>query len=340
MNITQAMVLAAGKGTRLRPLTDVLPKPLAEVAGVPLIRLALRQLRAAGVTRAVVNLFHLGGAIEAALGQEAEGVALVYSTEEAILGTGGGIRRALRWLGTKPFFVVNADALQDVDLPALARAHHHSGAWATLALREDPDVLLHGPVGVDGSGRIRRLVNAFDDGGATHLRMFTGVHLMDHRSVDHLPDGQESCIIRQGYAHLLRQGAPLHSHLHAGAFHDVGTPERWHHAQHQVMDGAHPGVSRRVGAVDRDPVFLLSPRAQVHPTARLTPPVAIQDGAVVGADAVVGPHVALGRGAVVGARAVLEDAAVLAGVGVEQGETVRGQVRGPGVRLGWPHNVG
>ncbi len=337
-SITTAMVLAAGKGTRLAPLTNVLPKPLCEVAGVPLIRLALRQLHAAGVTRAVVNLHHLGEHIAAALGPNAEGVVLAYSREDTILGTGGGIARALPLLGDAPFFVLNADALQDVDLKALADAHAKGGGWATLALRPDPDVLRYGPVGVDAQGRVRRLVDAFDDGGARDLLMFTGVHVLEPRAVAHLDPNTEQCIIRQGYAALLARGVPLWSHVHHGTFHDVGTPPRWWTAQRGVLDATHAGILARAtaGLEPRGDGVWVAPDVVLAPDVRLTGPVVLQAGARVEAGGQVGPFASVGRDAVVGAGATVVRAALHGGARLGPGAVLQDAVVGGGVTLGWP----
>jgi NDP-sugar pyrophosphorylase family protein len=265
-------------------------------------------------------------------------VSLLYSAEEVMLGTGGGVARALPLLGDAPFVVANADALQDVDVAALVEAHHRGGALATLALREDPDVLRYGPVGVDDALDIHRLVDAFDDGHATRLLMFTGVHVMHPDAVAHLPRDVESCVIRQGYAHLLRRGAALRGFVHAGAFHDVGTPARWAVAQHRVLSGLDAGLLRRAlgGAVMRDGVAVL-PGARVHADAVLRGPCVIQPGARVETGAQVGPNAALGRDCAVGAGATVQRAAVMGGVEVAAAREVRDEVLGPGAGLAWPH---
>ncbi|MEW5851866.1 MAG: nucleotidyltransferase family protein [Myxococcota bacterium] len=345
--ITQAMVLAAGLGTRLRPLTDVIPKPLCEVAGLPLIRFTLRQLQEAGVTRAVVNLHHLGGAIRAHLGPRAEGVDLNYSEEPVILGTGGGIRAALSHFGREPFYVVNSDALQDVDLAALARVHRESGALATLALRPDPDVLRYGPIGVDATGRIRRMIDGFDDGGATELLMFTGVHIQDARVVEHLPVGQEACVVRQGYLPALRRGAHLQGYRHPGAFHDVGTPARWLVAQREVLQGSHPVLLRRAcgdagegpttpraGWRELAPGVWASGSTELDGEVRFTGPCVLHAGARVMRGASLG-WTALGAGARVGAGAQLLRVALMAGAGVPDGAVVEDRVVSAKVALAW-----
>lgn len=338
------MVLAAGKGTRLRPLTDVVPKPLCEVAGVPLIRLALRQLCAAGVSRAVINLHHLGGRIREHLGVRAEGVDLAFSEEPVILGTGGGIRAALPLLGDGPFFVVNADALQDVDLKALAHTHFQHRALATLCLRPDPQAARYGIIGVDDAGVITRMIDQFDGGRSTRLLMFTGVHIMDGSVVADLVPGQEACVIRQGYIPALRSGAHLHAHVHHGVFHDVGTPERWAQAQGEVMgrqESALWAVVTEAAGNGAGGFRTPAPGVWVHagafcdPGARLVGPVVVHADARVESNAVVGPWTAVGPGARVQSGATVQRAAVLGGVDVPRGATVCETVVGPQVRLPW-----
>lgn len=137
----KAMVFAAGLGTRLRPLTDALPKALVEVGGVPLLELVLRRLAAAGVTGAVVNTHHFHEKIEAFLRSKKDlGLEIELSREEAApLETGGGLKKAAAFFGDgRPFFACNADVYSEMDLRALYAAHLASGALATLAARGRP----------------------------------------------------------------------------------------------------------------------------------------------------------------------------------------------------------
>jgi len=131
------MILAAGRGERMRPLTDTLPKPLASVAGKPLIVHHLEKLARLGVRKVVINLAWLGAQLRAALGDGALwGLSIHYSDEGAeALDVGGGIFRALPWLGEAPFLVVSADIFTDLDFATLRIG---SGAWAQLLLVPNP----------------------------------------------------------------------------------------------------------------------------------------------------------------------------------------------------------
>lgn len=132
----KAMVLAAGEGRRLRPLTDALPKALIEVGGLPMLEGVLRRLERAGVTDAIINAFHLPDHIERFVRQRAGSLRLEVSREEVLLDTGGGLKKAAWFLeGGEPFFLYNADVVSGVDLGAMYKQHQDTGALATLAVR-------------------------------------------------------------------------------------------------------------------------------------------------------------------------------------------------------------
>ncbi|MHB0995106.1 MAG: nucleotidyltransferase family protein [Elusimicrobiales bacterium] len=163
----KAMVFAAGLGTRLRPLTDNIPKALVEVNGEPLLGLVLRRLAAAGVTGAVVNAHHFHGKIEDYLRSADLGLEVEVSREEAFpLETGGGLKKAAAFFGGEPFFAYNADVYSETDLRALYSAHLASGALATLAVRDraskrrlmfDGEMLLRGREGEAAGAGLKAL---------------------------------------------------------------------------------------------------------------------------------------------------------------------------------------
>jgi NDP-sugar pyrophosphorylase family protein len=172
-----AMVLTAGLGTRLRPLSLLCAKPALPVAGVPLVGRILRWLSASGVHSTVLNLHHLPASITAVVGDGTDyGVQVRYSWERTILGGAGGPARALPLLDAKQFFVVNGDTLTDVSLAALAADHQRSGAQVTLALVPNPDPLHYGGVAVGADGR----VTGFTPRGPAN----TGLHFVGVQAVD------------------------------------------------------------------------------------------------------------------------------------------------------------
>ena len=271
------MILAAGLGSRLGTLSDERPKPMLPVADVPLVRWALDLLRGAEIRDVVVNLHHRAEIIERELGDEVR-----YSREAEILGTGGGIRRALPFLDDGgPFVVANGKIVADIDVAAVLRAHRAAGAMATLVVRRDPDAARWGAIDAPAEGgRIRGML------GAGNF-MFTGVHVLEPSLIARLPDdGQARCIVRQGYLPWIAEGVPIHAYVHDGYFMEHSTPDRYLSGNINVLRGAMgPGHS----GIDAS--------ARVSPSARIIPPVLIGAGAEIDARAEIGPDTVVGRGA-------------------------------------------
>lgn len=225
----RAFVLAAGLGSRLRPLTLTTPKPLIEVAGKPMIHYALDLVRRAGIVDIGINLFHLGEQIREALGDgSAIGLRLRYFAEDPLLDTGGAIANARDFLAGGTFVVLNSDTITDVDLTTMIERHESSGATATLLLRPDPEAASYGVIEADTHGRIRRFLgrpapDLREDEGLTPL-MFGGVHVFSPRLFQFLDTGVFS-ITRATYPRMLEAGEPLAAHIHRGFWRVLDTPE-------------------------------------------------------------------------------------------------------------------
>jgi NDP-sugar pyrophosphorylase family protein len=223
--IDTAMVLAAGEGRRLRPLTDRVPKPLVDVGGQPLIGLTLRWLERQGFRRVVVNTHHLAPVIEDWLAAHARDYAMTIavSHEDTLLGTGGGIHHAAALWQSDLAWVVNGDVVCDVDLRAAERCLRDEDA-ALLVLRNDPAAAAMGPVYAELDGGCGEVVGLLDSGDRrVQPRMFTGVHLIRRSLAERLPE--PSCVVRQGYLPLVGRGE-LRAWLHDGYWNEIGTPAR------------------------------------------------------------------------------------------------------------------
>ncbi len=212
----KAMILAAGLGSRLRPLTDTLPKPLIRVGGHPLIAYSLAILRAAGIGEVVINLHHLGDMIRAELGDRAYGVSITYSEEHPLLDTGGAIRAAERWLKGERFVLLNSDNIVDLDLPALLAWHAAHGGIATMVLRHDPETARYGAIEIDAEHRVRRFLGQPETVAAplTAL-MFAGVHVFEPRVFDYLGEGVFG-IVKQTYPRMLAAGEAVYGYVFDG----------------------------------------------------------------------------------------------------------------------------
>ena len=221
------MILAAGLGTRLRPLTDTTPKALIDVAGRPMIAFSLDLLRAAGIRDVVINLHHLGEQIRAALGDGAAyGVRIVYSEEHPILDTGGAIAAAREYLSDDGFVVLNADTVIELDLGAVIDFHRQRAALATMVVRADAEGVRRDDVRINGAQRIHRILgqpglDAAADGLARCL--YAGVQVFAPRIFAYLPLGVYS-ITRDVYPRLLATGEPVYGYLHDGYWRVLDTP--------------------------------------------------------------------------------------------------------------------
>jgi NDP-sugar pyrophosphorylase family protein len=231
------MILAAGFGSRLRPLTDRTPKPLIEVAGQPLIAYSFALLRAAGIGEVIINLHHRGDEIRAALGDgSGYGIAITYSVEDPILDTGGAIKKAQPFLQGGPFVVLNADIVCDVDLREVIAWHAARGALATMVLRPDPAASRYGLIEVDASDRIRRFLGrpAAVAQPLTPL-MFAGIHVFEPEVFAYMDDGPFG-INRVTYPRMLADGCPLYGYRFARYWRVLDTHEGLAEGRWDLLD--------------------------------------------------------------------------------------------------------
>jgi NDP-sugar pyrophosphorylase family protein len=304
------MLLAAGRSTRLGALGLALPKPLVPVCGTPAIGFGLHAAARAGARRAVVNVFHRGDLLQSVLGDgRGFGLDVVYSVEETLLGTGGGLAKARPLFGPGPVLAMNAKVVAELDLPGLWAAHERSGAVATMLLRDDPDPRRWGSIAADATGRVVGILDERSprppEGPVTE-RMFTGVQVLSPALLDRLQP--IVCdIIRDAYLPALRAGETIRAVVSAGYFAEHSTPERYLAGNLALLRD--PGLLSDPPA----PLVGADPRASIAGDARLVPPFRIEAGAVVEAGAVIGPEVVLGAGARVAAGVKLSRAVVWAG---------------------------
>ena len=227
----KAMILAAGRGTRLRPLTDALPKALVEVGGRPLIEHVILRLRDAGVDEIIVNLFHLPDPIVEFLASRRHfGLRIEFSREDELLDTGGGLKRA-GWFfdDGRPFLLHNVDVLSDIDLTALHRFHVETRALATLAVQSRPGSrqLLFDPEGQLVGWETPRGTEWTRGPAAASARLgFTGLHVIDPAIFPRMRAAGAFPITRT-YLRLAGEGARIIAYRADGhAWHDIGSAEK------------------------------------------------------------------------------------------------------------------
>ncbi|NMO14949.1 nucleotidyltransferase family protein [Pyxidicoccus fallax] len=324
----KAMVLCAGLGTRLRPLTERWPKPAMPFLGQPLLRYHLAVLKAAGVTAVGINTHHLPDTMAEVARAECERAQLPLHVvhEPVIQGTGGGIRGLRDFLSGDDFLVFNGDILYPVDLRPVVAMHRASGAVATMVLQSMPEGEKYAAVEMDAAGHVRRIAGHGPGGEGLTPWHFTGVHVMSPRIFDFMtPEGPED-INREVYVRAMQAGQMVRGVRVDGYWSDLGTPSRYLATVLDVLGGRVRlewlGADSPLAGTVRG-----AGQSWAHPEARVASravegPVYFGRGASVAEGASVGPGVSVGAGAKVGAGARLQRAAVFEDTEVAPGETL------------------
>ncbi len=307
----QAIVLVGGEGTRLRPLTETVPKPALTLVDRPFLAYMIEWLAGHGVTEVVLACGFLPDVLRVALAGEEEraGVSISYVVEPERRGTAGAIRFAADELGDRldqRFLALNGDVLTDLDLGALLRAHRECGARATLGLHPVEDSSAYGLVRSDPEGAVLEFLEK--TGESVPGEINAGMYVLERNVLDLIPPGEEVSIERDVFPRLVGDG--LHGLRLDGYWMDIGTPERYLQASWDILE-------RRV-------------QTQVQPTA---PGMLVGAGAEVASGATIGPRAVLGRGCRVAGGAEVRDSVVLDGCVVGEGARVSGSILSAGVEV-------
>lgn len=302
------MILCAGLGTRLRPLTDLWPKPACPVLHQPLVAYNLALLKGAGVAAPLINTHHLAERMRAVATTAADslGLALGVSHEATLLGTGGGLAACRAQLAAGTFYLLNGDFLFDVDLAAALAAHRRARAAATLVVQPMAEGADYRPLHGFPDGRLACLPGSAAPAGALPWH-FTGVHVLEPEIFEHL-EARPSGLFETGYRGLLARGATVQLHADRGAWRDIGAPEHLLTANLEAAAGRLP--LRRFAALGR--AQAISPAARV-------------DGTVI--DAIIGAGASIPRSARV------ERSVVFAGTQLREGEQLHRSIAAGDLRI-------
>jgi len=273
----QGMILAAGLGTRLRPLTALRPKPALPVRGLPLLAYAMALLHRHGVHEVAINLHHLAErARDAALRYRPPETRLELSHEPEPLGTGGGIRRLASFLRrSDPSLVLAGDMILDADLTRFAALHRERRAFVTLLLRDDPRGASFGTIGVDGEGRVRRIGRRLDLGGESACGIYAHATAISAAALETLPPGP---VFNHLDDWLIPRLAAGHRDVFAqllsgenGCWVPVGTPREYLEANLNPLDLSYLDADTRArGEGTRlEPGLVIGAGAVLEPGARL-----------------------------------------------------------------------
>ncbi len=333
------MALAAGKGTRLFPLTGEIPKPLAPVVDTAIIGHIFGLLAKHGIDEVHVNIYYLADAILEAYGEESRtnGMKVSLNREDELLGTAGGVKRLADHFDDT-FVVVSGDALTDVDIGELVRFHREKGALATIALRRVYDTSEFGVVEIDADGDILGFQEKPDPQEAISTLANTGIYVLEPRALDYIPEDTFFDFAKDVFPKFLENGERFVGYQGDFYWSDIGTLEAYRQAQYDVLSGK---VGVEIPGEKRGESLWVGEDAQIHPAANIEGHVLVGRDAVVGRGVTLSGDVTVGTdcwvrpdatikrsillpGSIVGDGAYLEDCIVGHGYNVRPGETIRG----------------
>jgi mannose-1-phosphate guanylyltransferase len=246
----KALVLAAGKGERLRPLTETTPKPMLELGGRPLIHYPLMMLKRAGITQVAINVHHLAGSIETGLGLgRALGLEITYAPETILLGTGGPLIGLRAFFGSEPFVVANADTVMDLDLSAMIEFHRARGSMATFASHRPANLSAYSHLEIDADGRLRRVrlltggpAGGFEDfppqppAAAVEPYMFCGLYICEPKVYELMPPAPPFSSMKGLFAPMVARAMPLFGYVHRGLFRTVDDLATYENLKQEFAD--------------------------------------------------------------------------------------------------------
>jgi NDP-sugar pyrophosphorylase family protein len=301
--IRKGMVLAAGLGTRLLPITEKTPKPLVPVLNVPNILYSIFLLKRAGIEDITINVHHLGDSLVEFLGDgDAWGVRLHFSKETLLLGTGGGLKKAQPFFNDEPLVLVNCDFISNVDLRPLIAKHQEQGALASMVLWDNPKMqAFYGKVGIDGQGHLCSLP-LITTSEPVRTGIFTGIHILEPEIFDYLeavPSG-----INQVLYPALMQGKPestLGLFMEKSYWYDTGAlPHLYETSMHlmeslQAGDGPMREFLKTMGHYEEKSPGIWAPIDTSLPKDLITEgPVIVGKDCIFGARATIGPYAIVG----------------------------------------------
>ena len=332
----QALILAGGEGTRLRPLTLTMPKPAIQLVDRPFLRFVIDWLATHGVDDVIVASGFGAEELQTALGDGGEGgPSISYITEDEPLGTGGPLHLAFdEGALEERFLVLNGDVLTDLDLGELVRAHESTGAVATLALYRVEDPTAYGLVRRTSGGEVLEFLEKPGPAAIDTDEVSAGAYVMERQVIDLIAPGRTVSIEREVFPRLVGRG--LYGHGLSGYWMDIGTPERYLQASWDILEGR---VKTRAGA-RLDGTGTLVEAEGVDPGATVAAPALVEREVAAASEAAIGPRAVIARGSQLGEGAAVARSVVLPHARIGAGATVTESILAPGVRIGEGARVG
>jgi len=327
----KAVIMAGGEGSRLRPLTCALPKPMVPILNRPCMEHTVYLLRQQGITEIAVTLQYLPEEIKSYFGNGSRyGVHLNYFIEDTPLGTAGSVKNASSFLD-ETFVVVSGDALTDCNLQEAVEFHRAKKALVTLVLTTVTCPLEYGVVITDEQGRIIRFLEKPGWGEVFSDTVNTGIYILEPEVLDFIKEQEMVDFSKDLYPQLLAERKPLYAYVTKGYWCDIGNVEQYQQAQFDILEKK--GTLISLPGKEIYPGIWMEEGVRIDPSVELIPPVVIGDGTVIGPYSRVGPLTVIGRGVHVGQGASLKRCVLWDYSWIGDGVELRGCTVGKNARL-------
>src|SRR2546421_4650385 len=323
----QALILAGGEGTRLRPLTSTMPKPVVPLAGRPFITFMIDWLKGHGVDDVILSCGFLADDVRRVIGEGGPGMRIRYVEEPAPLGTGGALRFASELLDER-FLMLNGDVLSDINLSAQLAQHEHTAARATIMLMAVEDPSAYGLVRVNPDRSVSDFLEKPSPDEIDTNLINAGAYVLEHSLLDEMaPPGTNISIERDVFPGLVGRG--LYGFEAEGYWLDIGTPERYLQGTFDILEG---NVRTKLTATLDEAGRAIADGARVE--GRIVAPALLGEGSTVARGAIVGGRTVVGRHVSIGSGAHIEGSVVMDGATVGAGTHVSESIIGPGCLVG------
>lgn len=327
----RAVLMAGGSGTRLRPLTCDLPKPMVPVLNRPIAEHIINLLKRHHITEIIATLFYLPDVMRDYFQDGSDfGVQMTYAVEEEQpLGTAGCVKNVSDLLN-ETFLVISGDSITDFDLQEAIAYHKHKGAKATLILTRVPNPIEFGVVITDPTGKIVRFLEKPSTSEVFSDTVNTGTYILEPEILDYLPTNREQDFSKDLFPRLLERGEPIYGYVADGYWCDVGHLDGYREAQYDALYGKvhieYPYPEKTTGVY-------IGKNSFVHPTASVIAPAIIGDNCRIGARAVLGPGTVVGDNVTIGSDANLKRPIIWNGAVVGEEAHLRACVIARGTRV-------
>ena len=323
----KAIIWAAGLGTRLRPLTEHLPKCMVPVGAEPMIVHAIRQCKAAGIEEIMINLHYFPAVVSEYLGNgEQYGVQLSYKIEEHLLENAGAVVNVRDFFGQEPFLAFASDNLTDIDLTAMQTHHRAKGGLVTIATTLADDVTKYGIVSCDQNSRILSFQEKPEVSEAKGDQVATCIYLFEPDIFEHLPKTPQKCHFgKEVFPALLEQNVPVFAYQSGAYWNDIGNPDSYLQANFDVLSGqAHLAIPYD----EPSPHVHVGAQTYIAPSATIVPPVIIGNHCHIASHSVIGPFAAIGNHSTIEEGSMVDNTVLFENSRIGAGSLVWGSILG------------